>query len=236
MAQPRDDYFSSPELARERAREALSPKRPVDSGLERPTPFKKLGRYLLPSIALALAIVSFSWPLLTETDVSFTLSQEQVTTSDGRVMMQNLRYMGVDKQDQLFIVNARQGEQEDPQAKRVSLTDVQAQIDLQDQRDLFLEAKSGLYRIEEEELSLTGDVRLESASGTTLEMAGAEVKLAEKTAIGQGQVRGKAALGQLSADSMSIDLNNSTGVFAGRVLLKITPKRTDKAPNKPSDG
>ena len=226
MANQDADHFSSPEIARKNAREALAPKVPVETGVRKSRPLKTVSRYALPAIAFGVAMLSFAWPLLTDTDVSFTLSQDQVTESDGRVLMQNLRYTGVDNRDQLFVVNAAQGEQEDPAAKRVRLTTIDAQIDLKDQSNLFLEAREGFYRIEEEELSLAGDVMLQSDGGLMLQMAGAEVKLAEKTAIGQGNIRGRSQLGTLSAQIMTVDLNASKGVFEGRVKLKITPKRT----------
>lgn len=228
------DHYESRELAKAKAREALVPKAQRQaaktdrlSTLIHTPILRQIFRRGLPITAVFLSIISFGWPLLSKTEVSFTLSKDQVTESDGRVLMKDLRFTGVDKKDRMFTVNARQGEQEDPAAKRVRLTDIDAEIDLENDEALTLSARSGLYRLEEEQLSLTGDVTLSSNGGLDLSMGGVEIDLKSRTAQGEGNVIGRGSLGSIRSDRMAVDLLESTGLFTGRVRLHITPK----APN-----
>lgn len=182
-------------------------------------------RFILPGITIIFAGISLIWPFLKDAEVSFTLSKDQSTASDGRVLMTNLRYTGVDRNDRLFLMTAREGEQQDPAANRILLTGIDATIDIGDNKQATLGARSGLYRIPDDELSLTGDVRLASGKDFSINMAGAEIDLAAKTVYGQGSVTGTLEIGRFSADEVQFFLTEKRGVLAGRVSFQITPKK-----------
>ena len=231
MVETHTDHYESPELAKTKAREALVPKERARVPDSRPL-MRRGSRVILPALALALAMGAFSYPLFTKTEVSFTLSNDQVTESDGQVLTTRPRFTGVDKKDRLFVVNAEQGEQEDPTAKRVRLKNIDASIDLSDDDTLLMSARSGLYRIEEEQLSLTGEVMLRSDQGMTLSMGGVEIDLKAKTAKGEGAVNGSNKLGKIWSDQVSVNLAEKTGSFTGNVKLRITPAKSPDAATK----
>lgn len=183
----------------------------------------------LPISALILGTVTIGWPFLNDAEVSFTLSKDDVARSDGVIRMTNMNYVGTDAKDRLFRIHASAGEQDNPNAPRVRLTDIRAEMDLDEGRQAKVDARSGIYRTRNNSLSLVGGVNLETGNGYFLEMAGAEIDLRAKAATGQGNVNGRADLGTLKAARMSLDVQEKEAVFEGGVLLHIVPKRPSDA-------
>lgn len=218
------DHFNSPERAREEALAALSPSASVASGPVWDI-FIRLMQVVLPLVAIVLGGVTLLWPVLNETEVSFTLSKDEVAKSDGVIRMTNLSYAGTDAINRLFRVEAASGQQENPQAPRVRLTDIRAEMELQPETPATVKARTGIYRIKEGTLVLVGGVHVNTANGYRLDMAGAEVDLKSHRATGQGDIVGMSDLGQLRAGQMEINVDSREGTFDGGVQLTINPRR-----------
>ena len=222
-------HFSSKENARTAARQALLPRPHTDdsNGWDKYVIFM---RGVLPAAALIVGAITVGWPLLNETEVSFTLSQEDVKRGDDKVHMEKLQYTGTDAVDRLFKVVAASGSQENPHAPRIRLEEIRADINIAPitadyENPAFVTAKTGIYRIQDATLSLIGGVHLETFDGYVIDMAGAEVDLRARKAIGQGSVAGKSPLGILTADRLELDINDSVAIFDGSVKIRITPNR-----------
>ena len=187
-------------------------------------------RWTLPVAALIVGAITVGWPLLNETEVSFTLSQEDVKRGDDKVHMEKLQYTGTDAVDRLFKIVASSGSQENPHAPRIRLEEIRADINIapitaEYKNPAFITAKTGIYRIADATLSLIGGVHLETSDGYLIDMAGAEVDLRARKAVGQGSVAGKSPLGILTADRLELDVNDSVAIFNGSVKIRITPNR-----------
>jgi hypothetical protein len=218
------EHFHSQEKAREQALEAL---RPSANGSPRTNwdTFIRLMQIILPVGALILGSITISWPFLNDTEVSFTLSKDDVARSDGVIRMTNMSYVGTDARDRLFKVQANAGEQDTPTAPRIRLTDIEAEMELEPGNGATVVARTGIYRTQENSLSLVGGVNLQTENGYHLEMDGAEIDLRARTAIGQGNVIGRSELGVLTAAEVNLNVQERGAVFDGGVSLKITPKR-----------
>ncbi|NVJ97336.1 MAG: LPS export ABC transporter periplasmic protein LptC [Alphaproteobacteria bacterium] len=218
------DHFSSTERAREEAMAALSP---VAIGPSSPhwDRFIALMRVVLPSLALVLGAVTLLWPILNETEVSFTLSKDEVAKSDGIIRMTSLSYVGTDAVDRQFRVEAASGQQEDPNAPRVRLTDIRAEMELEPGNPATVTARTGIYRMKESSLSLVGGVHVNTKNGFRLDMAGAEIDLKNHVATGQGTINGQSDLGRLEAGRMEVLVDKREGLFDGGVRLQIEPRR-----------
>jgi len=224
MARPTSDHFLSSDEARRRAREALSPRRQVKYGPDLWSSVIGFLRVALPLAALGLGAVTLAWPFLNTTEVAFTLAKDEVAEGDGRVLLKNLRYVGTDAQNRRFRIAAREGEQSNPDARRVVLRGIDADITLEPETPLAATANQGVYRIDDGTLVLGGDVTITSRA-YQLTMGGAEVNLKSKIADGDGDIRGDGPLGTLSADRMRVDVDQQVGSFEGNVRLYITPAR-----------
>lgn len=235
------DHFTSKEVAheaaheaahkadRETARAALLPA-PKGQSHTRWDRFVLLMRLTLPVFALVAGAVTIGYPLLNDNQLSFTLSTEDVLKGDDTVHMKALKYRGTDAINRLFTVTAASGFQKDPGADTISLNDIRASIQMKDEVGsiALVTARKGRYQKKEGLLYLIGGVQLNTTSGYSLEMNGAEVYLKERRAIGNGGIMGETPLGTLSADRFSVDVDNEIGQFSGRITLKIIPKKTQK--------
>lgn len=228
------DHFSSTARAREEALAALSPvaHTPISPFWDS---FIALMRVSLPVLALVLGTVTILWPVLNETEVSFTLSKDEVAKSDGVIRMTNLSYVGTDAVDRIFRVEAAAGQQEDPSAPKVRLTDIRAEMELEPGNPATVTARTGIYRMKESSLSLVGGVHVNTANGFRLDMAGAEVDLRAHTATGQGTIQGSSDLGTIEAGRMEILVDEREGLFDGGVRLHIKPQRP-AGQSQPSSG
>ncbi|WP_068308587.1 MULTISPECIES: hypothetical protein [Kordiimonas] len=218
------DHYTSPGLAREEAMAALSPVMATPSSPFWDS-FIHAMRVVLPLVAIILGGITLLWPILNETEVSFTLSKDEVAKSDGVIRMTNLSYAGTDGLDRLFRVQAASGLQENPSAPRIRLTDIRAEMELDPGMPATVEARTGIYRMKEGTLSLVGGVHVNTSNGYRLDMAGAEVDLKAHTATGQGSINGVSDLGTLEAGRMEILVDEREGLFDGGVKLSITPRR-----------
>lgn len=187
--------------------------------------FIKAMQVILPVTALILGAITMLWPFLNDQEVSFTLSTDDVAKGDSSVRMTNMQYVGTDAIDRLFTVKAASGFQDNPNAPRIRLSDIQAEMLLEGAGPATVSARTGIYRAEESTLSLVGGVHLVTGNGYTLDMAGAEVDLKSHVATGQGTVKGVAKLGTLEAGRVRILVDDEEGIFDGGVRLHITPKK-----------
>lgn len=219
-----DQPYESAHAAREQARAALGPVPyvAVSSSWDR---FIALMRFTLPAAAVVLGLVTVLWPFVNDTEVSFTLSKDDVAKSDGQIRMTNMRYTGTDAVDRLFTVEAASGLQDTPSSPRIRLTDIKAEMALEPGIPATVEARTGIYRMKESTLSLVGGVHVQTGNGYKLDMAGAEVDLKAHKATGQGSIKGQSRLGTLEAGRMEILVDEEEGIFDGGVTLHIEPRR-----------
>lgn len=225
MNTPVKDHYTSPETAREIARQALVP---VSNAM--PTKswdmFIRAMQIVLPVFAIVLGVLTAGWPFLNDTEVSFTLSKDDVAKSDDVVRMTNMNYVGTDQKDRLFRIYAADGEQDTPTAPRVRLTDIHAEMELTPGNTAVVDARTGIYRVQDASLSLVGGVVLNTANGYSLNMDGAEIDLRERLAVGQGNISGAADLGTLKATKVTLKVEEREALFEGGVTLHIKPDRT----------
>jgi len=229
LSSPVKDHYQSLERAREVAKEGLRPAMSAD-GRTNWDGFIRLMQIFLPISALILGTITIGWPFLNDAEVSFTLSKDDVARSDGIIRMTNMNYVGTDAKDRLFRIHANSGEQDNPSAPRVRLTDIRAEMELEEGQLATVNARTGILRTKTNSLSLIGGVNLATGNGYTLQMAGAEIDLRSRSATGQGDVTGSSDLGQLKAARMSLNVKEKEAVFEGGVSLHITPRRPSSDP------
>jgi len=222
------EHFSSPERAKIEARQALLP-----IGRHRTSPlwdtFIGVMRLVLPIGALLLALVTILWPYLDDREVAFTLSTDDVAKGESSIKMTNMHYVGTDAVNRLFHVQASSGLQDSPKAPRIKLSDISAEMAIEEAGVATVTARTGIYRIEQATLSLVGGVHLSSTNGYSLDMAGAEVDLKNHIANGQGSITGRSRLGALTASRMVIYADEEVGIFDGGVKLRIVPSQSENS-------
>lgn len=187
--------------------------------------FIKAMQITLPIAAMILGTVTMLWPFLNDNEVSFTLSTDDVAEGNSSVRMTNMRYVGTDAVNRLFEVEAASGFQDNPSAQRIKLSDIRANMKLDEAGPATVIARTGVYRTKESILSLLGGVELKTGNGYIISMAGAEIDLKNHLVNGQGAVKGTAELGTLEASKFAIIVDEEEAIFDGGVHLHIIPKR-----------
>lgn len=200
--------------------------RAVARSLARPaySRFVGLMKWGLLALATLLVVVVLAWPgVLTRKEgfrISFSglrgLGEEQLT-------MLNPRFLGVDRDNQPYVVTALSALQDPGDARRVTLQQVQADITLEQGDWLSLTASSGLYRQVEQTLTLEGPVSIHSDSGYELHLDRVEAALAEGRAWSDSPVRGQGPFGAVTADRMRLEERGRRIVFEGRVRVTVRP-------------
>jgi len=218
------DHFSSEARAREEARRALLP------GARHQTShlwdkFIRIMRISMPIGALILGTITILWPYLDDREVAFTLSTDEVSKGESSIKMTNMHFVGTDVDDRLFRIQAASGLQDSPSAPRVKLSDIHAEMAIDETGPATVTARTGIYRVQDSTLSLVGGVHMITGNGYTLDMAGAEVDLRNHTATGQGSITGRSRLGTLAATHVVIDADKEEGIFDGGVKIRIVPQR-----------
>lgn len=224
MATTTPEHYGSTNEARINARAALVP-RQIGSVSSRWDNLVSVLRLVLPASAGLLASAMLIWPFLSSTEASFTLSQDEVADGDGRVRMTNLEYVGTDSKDRLFTIRASEGEQIDPSDEVVSLTEIGADMALSSKMPLSVVADTGFYRLRNESLELA-QVILTIGPDYRLDMRSARIDLKARTVTGDADIVGLSPLGRISADQLSVKVDDRIGTFKGRVRMQITPRRT----------
>jgi len=218
------EHFSSEERAREEARRALLPVvRHITSPLW--DSFIQIMRISLPISALILGVITVLWPYLDDREVAFTLSTDDVAKGKSSIRMTNIHVVGTDSVGRLFHVQAASGLQDSPNAPRVKLSDIRAEMAIDNTGPATVSARTGIYRVQDGTLSLVGGVQMITGNGYALNMAGAEVDLKNHLATGQGSITGRSRLGTLTASRVIIDADEEEGIFEGGVKLRIIPRR-----------
>ncbi len=187
--------------------------------------FVGLMKWLLPSIAVALALLVVIWPYLGEQDRGLPLSFAAIKSSvSDKLFMTNARFLGADDRNQPYTVTADEVVQEANDQDLVQFVNPKADIQLDDGSWVALTAKRGMLRQSADLLSLDGGVDVFSDSGFEFRTDRVKVDLRTKIASGDAPVEGQGPLGVLNATGFTLDRNGRTIRFKGRVKLVIYPK------------
>ena len=218
--------FTDPENAKTLARAALAPR--ATGHLQSGPAWNRFVsglKILLPLLTIVAAVSVFVWPFFNSTEVSFTLSRDEVAVSDGKVRLSGLSYVGADASDRAYRVTAASGLQDNPDAPQIRLETIRAELDFSENEMATVTARSGTYDMKGKRLSLAGDVEVLADNGYRVMVAGADIDLQSNVARGQGSVRGRSPLGTLVAGKMELDITGEIVTLTDGVRLHIEPRR-----------
>lgn len=179
----------------------------------------------LPAAAAALVLVTLGWLAFKPQESSFVLSRDRVDISPERLRMEQPRYFGADSSGRPFVVEAQSALQEAGETEIVSLTGIEANMQLQDATQLVVQSNRGVFFMSAKKLALVGDVDLKASNGYHLRTADAELDLDSHIATGERPVIGSGPLGHFRASAFTADIDQGRVLFRGGVTAHITPSR-----------
>lgn len=200
--------------------------RPATSSLsQRYSRFVGMMKVFLPALAATLVIVVIAWPGAFDQDDGFHLSFSQMQ-ADGadRLSMLNPRYYGTDKENRPFTVTAKEAVQDADDNRQVTLSDLQADMTMNDGTWISMMANQGVYHQSTMILQLTGQISIFSDQGYEFHASVADVDFSDGSARSTAPVNGHGPFGSLRADRMRIEERGQRMLFEGNVKMTLNPQ------------
>ena len=185
----------------------------------------RLVRFLavaLPGLIGALAAVMIISPLSPRGEVSFLLDRNKVAIAEERLRVDNALYRGQDNLGRPFSLSAGEAVQASASQPVVVMRDLVARILLSD-GPAVLQAESGRYDFDREEVVIDGMVRYNGADGYRLVTHDVTIDLKNRSLAGTGRVEGSTPAGSFSADRLMADLAAHSLTLDGNARLRMTP-------------
>lgn len=184
-----------------------------------------VSRMLLPVLIGVLFAFLVFMPLRGGGDVSFLLDRNKVQVARERLRLTTAVYRGEDAQGRPFMLRAGQAVQKSAADPVVQLSALGGEIALPE-GPAKLDARAGRYDMRREEVGLTGDVQLKTASGYAVRTSDATIELKGEHLHSNAPVTGVLPRGgRFSADRLSADLVGDRLVLDGNARLRIVPRR-----------
>ena len=186
-------------------------------------------RIVLSTVSVTLFVTLVLWPTLSNKEVSFTLSYDDVATGEDKIRMKNLRYVGSDGLDRQFVIRAASGVQDSPEAPTISLTDIEAAMELDGGVLAELVSGTGTFIVADDVLALGDEMLLTTTDGYEFHGGDVRFDLKNKVATGAGGINGSGPFGDFSADEFEVKVNEGLALFEKRVSMRVYP---EGRPNK----
>jgi len=186
--------------------------------------FVHMMKYLLPTVALVLVALVAVWPHLKTKDTGFRIGVSALKAREtGDPSMIDARYVGSDKDNQLYSITADLVRNAMKDAARVELVMPKADITLEDGSWLVLTAETGVFSRAAKTLELAGAVNLFHDSGYEFRTERITINLDNGSAVGTEPVEGQGPFGDLRGEGFVLSDKGKTIVFTGKARLLIYP-------------
>ena len=177
-------------------------------------------KLLLPAATgVVLAFLAFS-PLEEKQEFSFMLDKTKVEHAEERMRIQSAQYRGQDSRGRPFVLNARSALQQSSSVPVVDITDMRAQITLENGPAQLL-ARQARYDMERDQVDVQGPILFTSADGYRLGTRDVTVDLRQRRMASRGAVEGRMPLGHFTAGRLEVDLPERRAVLSGRARVHI---------------
>jgi lipopolysaccharide export system protein LptC len=177
-------------------------------------------KLLLPAATgVVLAFLAFS-PLEEKQEFSFMLDKNKVEHAEERMRIQSAQYRGQDSRGRPFVLNARSALQQSSSVPVVDITDMRAQITLENGPAELL-ARQARYDMERDQVDVQGPILFSSADGYRLGTRDVTVDLRQRRMASRGPVEGRMPLGHFTAGRLEVDLPERRAVLTGRAQVHI---------------
>jgi lipopolysaccharide export system protein LptC len=190
--------------------------------------------------ALAVAVVA-GMTLLNPLDRIGGLTLGPLTLSGSKITMESPRLTGVHKDTRPYEVKAVAATQDVRKPNVIELKEMQARLAIDDDGTAArLEAASGVFDTQKEQLELRHEVRVRTDLGHDAQLKSASIDFKAGTVVSREPVTVTMANGTIEAQGVEISDNGKVVVFRGRVRTvfdlaetKGSPERTSAMPTVP---
>ena len=183
----------------------------------------------LPIIACGIIAIGVALTWLARS-LPDNLSVASASIDDGRVVMQDPRMSGVDKNNRPYQLIAERAFQS-LKGGGVDLEKLSSKVAISDDTEASIKAAKGHYDQASQNLTLSGGIGVKTTSGITIEMASAKIDFGAGKLDGQGPVKIETPSQTIEASSLNVADGGKTLSFGGRVKMHLNPSavRADPA-------
>lgn len=189
----------------------------------------QLLKLVLPATAVGLILMVVLWPRFEGQKERVRAAKVVVTAEDLENMkMVRPRYVGVDTQNQPFMVTAKLAQQGSGSARITELAEPKGDITLKDGGWIAIEALRGAYDKQSEMLELAGAVTLFHDRGYELHTEKANVFFGPGRAEGNEPVRGQGPDVDLAGEGFRLEDKGARVVLTGQSRVVLYPNRAER--------
>lgn len=200
--------------------------------------FVRAMRVALPVGALALLTLLLAWPRLhgPESDVITPTADSVDLERDGRVRLDQPRYVGAGSGSRGFSVEAEAARVDPTSPRRIELERMRAELPADDDRDIAVEAGRAVFDRDSGILDLEGGIDVVTDDGYHLRTEAAKVAVDAGLLRTLAPVAGSGPRGELVADRLEVSERGDVLRFSGnvRARLPVADGSGDAAPGKGS--
>jgi lipopolysaccharide export system protein LptC len=205
----------------------------VDAKLARQSWGVRIGKRLLPLLALALLSSVALWPEFAGDKDNARLTYRRGVALPQSGEMKTATYHGVDDRGQPYTMTASSARQVNDE--RIDFTDPQGDVTLESGNWLMVRARNGVYLQRAGNLDLSGDVQVYRDDGTTLTTSTAALELKAGAAASSDMTHAEGPFGALDAQGFAVTDRGAVVRFFGPGHLVLNSARAPATPPETAD-
>lgn len=186
-----------------------------------------VARIVLPVLVVIILAISIIW-----SQSGPSLKVKEATLADVQNTLEEARFTSVDKNGDPFVIEAERVIQQDPATMAAQLALPRGALKTKEGQTVSVTAKDGLYKHNEQELQLNGDVVMTRDDGLTMTTDALDVDLEGKNAKGDKPVTATTANGDVLKAQHGIEVTGGGEkiLFKGPASLTLQPKSQKMEP------
>lgn len=176
----------------------------------------------LPAMVGVMAAMMLITPLSPRGEISFLLDRNKVAIADDRLRVDNAMYRGKDTSGRPFSLSAGNAVQTSSEVPVVEMHRLVARMILPE-GPAVLNAPSGSYNIDTEQVAVPGMVEFKAADGYRMQARNVLIDLPSRSMFGNGRVEGAIPAGTFAADSFRANMEERSLALVGNAKLRMVP-------------
>lgn len=178
----------------------------------------------LPVIGAIFIIVFISLAIASQF-IQTPLGVAAIDLTDGQVVMDRPKLSGFTASDSEYEIVAEKALQDLDNPKKVLLEKIGATLTLEDGNIVSVDANTGKFDVEGEQLNLGAGVRIHMSAGYTAELEDATIDMKGGILSSNSPIFIKSQLGEIRANSILVRDNGEYILFEDRVRMTVQPDK-----------
>jgi lipopolysaccharide export system protein LptC len=189
------------------------------------------------TVAVAMGLLVLRSTIFNPFQIPVKFDSGNLVVSGTRITMESPHLSGFTPDQRPYELWAKTATQDITDPDHVDLSDLRAKVLMEDQSNLFLDARTGRFDNKQQQLDLHKDIFLRTSTGYEARLNSAFVDMGKGTVSSDEHVDVKLTNGTLTADRLRITEGGDLIRFEGNVVMHLDKLGTDEpaaAPPEPT--